>query len=131
MTHLKKFNIWHNLEYFGILYHTNNKNLLCLLLATFHTLRTIFTLVIVLHNVSQFVYASVFLILLVTSINVVIYKLSQLKGENKASVLYTVTIYGLLFIDTRRYGPLRGPTSSSCEGLRPRLFLPFWQKKYL
>ena len=30
---------------------------------------------------------------------------------------------------TRRYGPLRGPTSSSCGGLRPRLFLPFGQKK--
>ena len=23
------------------------------------------------------------------------------------------------FINTRRYGPLRGPTSSSCGGLRP------------
>ena len=23
------------------------------------------------------------------------------------------------YIDTRRYGPLRGPTSSSCGGLRP------------
>ena len=35
-------------------------------------------------------------------------------------------------ICTRRYGPLRGPTSSSCGGLRPRLFfLPFGQKKSL
>ena len=35
--------------------------------------------------------------------------------------------------DTRRYGPLRGPTSSSCGGLRPRprLFLRFGQKKKL
>ena len=32
---------------------------------------------------------------------------------------------------TKRYGPLRGPTSSSCGGLRPRLFLPFGQKKSL
>ena len=24
-----------------------------------------------------------------------------------------------IFIDTKRYGPLRGPTSSSCGGLRP------------
>ena len=34
---------------------------------------------------------------------------------------------------TRRYGPLRRPTSSSCIGLRPRLrlFLPFGQKKRL
>ena len=30
---------------------------------------------------------------------------------------------------TRRYGPLRGPTSSSCGGLRPRLF--FLPKKEL
>ena len=32
---------------------------------------------------------------------------------------------------TRRYSPLRGLTSSSCGGLRPRLFLPFGQKKSL
>ena len=35
------------------------------------------------------------------------------------------------FYMTRRYGPLRGPTSSSCRGLRPRLFLHFGQKKSL
>ena len=29
---------------------------------------------------------------------------------------------------TRRYSQLRGPTSSSCGGLRPWLFLPFGQK---
>ena len=34
-----------------------------------------------------------------------------------------------IFSTTRRYGPLRGPTSSSCGGLRPRLFLPFGQKR--
>ena len=36
-------------------------------------------------------------------------------------------------IKTRRYSPLRGLTSSSCGGLRPRprLFLPFGQKKRL
>ena len=28
---------------------------------------------------------------------------------------------------TKRYGPLRRPTSSSCGGLWPRLFLPFGQ----
>ena len=33
----------------------------------------------------------------------------------------------LLPIRTRRYGPLCGPTSSSC-GLQPRVFLPFRQK---
>ena len=32
---------------------------------------------------------------------------------------------------TRRYGPLHGPTSSSCGGLRPRLFLPVGPKKTL
>ena len=30
---------------------------------------------------------------------------------------------------TRRYGPLRGPTSSSCRGLRPRLFFALRAKK--
>ena len=30
---------------------------------------------------------------------------------------------------TRRYGLLRGPSSSSCGGLRPRFFLPFGQKR--
>ena len=33
--------------------------------------------------------------------------------------------HNLYSINTRRYGLLRGPTSSSCAGLRPRLFLPF------
>ena len=32
-------------------------------------------------------------------------------------------------INTRRYGMLRGPTSSSCGGLWPRLSLPFGGKK--
>ena len=31
----------------------------------------------------------------------------------------------------RRYGPLGGPTSSSCGGLLPGFFLPFGQKKDL
>ena len=35
------------------------------------------------------------------------------------------------FYNTRRYGPLRGPTFSSCKGLRPRFFLPFGQQKEL
>ena len=37
------------------------------------------------------------------------------------------------FIPTRRYGPLRGPTSSSCGGLRPSAesFLTFGQKREL
>ena len=30
----------------------------------------------------------------------------------------------MYIIPTRRYSTLRGPTSSSCGGLRPRLFLP-------
>ena len=30
---------------------------------------------------------------------------------------------------TRRCGPLRGPSSSSCRGLRQRPFLPFGQNK--
>ena len=33
------------------------------------------------------------------------------------------------FLSIRRYGPLCRPTSSSCEGLRPRLLLPFGQNK--
>ena len=35
-------------------------------------------------------------------------------------------------MDTRRYGPLRGPSSSSCGGLRPlaEVFLLFGEKKY-
>ena len=33
------------------------------------------------------------------------------------------------FHQTRRYGPLRGPTSSSYGGPPPRLFLPFGQKR--
>ena len=33
--------------------------------------------------------------------------------------------------ETRRYSPLRRPTSSYCGGLRPRHFLPFEQKKAL
>ena len=39
----------------------------------------------------------------------------------------------LPFSITRRYGPLRGPTSSSCGGLRPspEAFLPFGQKESL
>ena len=37
----------------------------------------------------------------------------------------------LTFKLTRRYSSLGGLTSSSCGGLRPRLFLPFGQKKSL
>ena len=33
------------------------------------------------------------------------------------------------FLNTRRYGPLFGPTSSSCEWLQPRLFLPSGKKR--
>ena len=32
-------------------------------------------------------------------------------------------------MSTRRYGPLRGPTSSSCGGLRPRLFCPLGKER--
>ena len=35
------------------------------------------------------------------------------------------------FTQTRRYGPLCGPTSSSCGGLRPRLFFALRAKKEL
>ena len=44
------------------------------------------------------------------------------------------TVYGQKYSPfkfTRRYGLLRGPTSSCCGGLRPWLFLPFGQKKDL
>ena len=38
-----------------------------------------------------------------------------------------------LFVYTRRYGPLRGLTSSSCGGLRPlaEAFFALWAKKEL
>ena len=46
------------------------------------------------------------------------------------SDLYHVTLGSFLrLLCTRRYSPLRGLTSSSCGGLRPRLFLPFGQKR--
>ena len=40
---------------------------------------------------------------------------------------------GLVFMKTRRYGPLRGPTSSSCGGLWPlaEAFFALWAKKEL
>ena len=41
-------------------------------------------------------------------------------GEHRGEMVVTCT---------RRYSPLRGLTSSSCGGLRPRLFLPFGQKR--
>ena len=37
----------------------------------------------------------------------------------------------IVIYETKRYGPLRGPTSSSCGGLRPRFFLLFLWKKEL
>ena len=42
---------------------------------------------------------------------------------------YLFKIFVVLLKYTRRYGSLRGPTSSSCGGLWPRHFLPFGQKK--
>ena len=50
------------------------------------------------------------------------------RTECRARAKGDVSLLLLLFL-TRRYGPLRGPTSSSCGGLRPRLFFPFGQKK--
>ena len=58
----------------------------------------------------------------------------------KPIVFYVTQPYYLLNLDglfnriivlkvTRRYGPLRRPTSSSGRGLWPRLFLPFGQKR--
>ena len=35
------------------------------------------------------------------------------------------------YLETRRCGPLRGPSSSSCGGLRPRPFFALWAKKGL
>ena len=39
--------------------------------------------------------------------------------------------YVTIFKETRRYGPLHGPTSSSCGGLRPAAKAFFGQKKEL
>ena len=44
-------------------------------------------------------------------------------------VLYAKKRNNLDFKFTRRYGPLRGPTSSSCGGLWPSVFLPFDKKR--
>ena len=51
--------------------------------------------------------------------------------KNRFKKLANVFSQIIYFTLTRRYGPLRGPSSSSCFSLWLRLFFPFRQKKSL
>ena len=61
--------------------------------------------------------------------------LDFLVGCNKFKSLFVIfqSILNCVFsfILTNRHGPLRGPTSSSCGGLRPRAFFALRAKKWL
>ena len=65
---------------------------------------------------------------------IVLYKMSVWQEDNSKWLCHShgeLCSYIHVFIKTRRYGPLRGPTFSSCRGLWPLAQAFFWTKKEL
>ena len=57
-----------------------------------------------------------------------IYVRVDLQGYFALELFYHLCFFCQNLNPTKRYGPLHGPSSSSCGGLLPRAFLPFGQK---